>query len=487
MRIGPSSIIFGILFAVILEILICIRAIMKVNKKPVKDIIFDVQGTRYRILKRRTISGILFIIASIVINHFVEDANTIVTISLLVLMIVGFFNIMPIILRGVSVATSAIAKKMSWGNGVLAGRNIGYNKMIISSSRLIVIAMSLMMTILMVSNSFRTFIDSARIGFEDYNLLIDYVEKSSDEYMKLEELDDIEKIGFMYLYGDDTVTYNQGQKFKTIPQILGADEPFSSISEEDVAIDNLEYDEGLVDEKYAEKNGIELNDELTIHFETEDKTILFKVVGFMNSTYFTSARNMIIVNLKNYKDNITDVPFRVFMKSKSDADITKVKDDIKDVVNEIGLNVQTVDEYMEVQQSDIDSVMSIFYMIVGLAAVLSFVGIINNQTIGFIQRKKEFAVLNSTCMSRTQLMRMVITENVISNIVSLLIAVCGTCLLLMIVNSFMKCLELYVKVSMDFATAFAFSGIMFVVLLFTMVASLRQLKKMNIVNEIKYE
>ena len=64
-----GTMLIGIAFSVALEIFISIKAIIKANKKPIKDMIFDVQSTRYRIIKSRVIIGILMFTLALIIKY----------------------------------------------------------------------------------------------------------------------------------------------------------------------------------------------------------------------------------------------------------------------------------------------------------------------------------------------------------------------------------------------------------------------------------
>ena len=156
-------------------------------------------------------------------------------------------------------------------------------------------------------------------------------------------------------------------------------------------------------------------------------------------------------------------------------------------MKELNLTVQTVDEYITVQEESTAAIMSLFYVIIGLAVILSFIGIINNQVISFIQRRKELAVLNSTCMSKGQLKKMLFFETVLANVIAAAIAIVASLLSTDMIDNFMKGMSMYVQVDYNFKTAFIFTGVVIALLVFTLISPLRRLKKMNVVNEIKYE
>ena len=482
-----GTMLIGIAFAVILEVLISIKAIIKANKKPIKDIIFDVQSTRYIIKKTSVIIGILLVAFAFILNYINKDIKLVPTLLSIVFLIVGVANLVPIIIRIISLVLAKISKKIGWATGIISCKNIGYNKMIISSSRLIVVAISLILAILTVSVSYTELFTSFKYTVDDCDIVIENVTKTAEEYNKLVEIEGVKKVNYMYCFGDMETTYNGGKKFNIFPTILGQKESRKYIKELDYKIEDLKENEIVIDEKYAERNEIKVNDIIKIKFGTLNKELELKIVGFINSTYFSVSRNVIVMNLESYIENITDKPIQVQMEVEEGTDIPKLKEKVEKNLKEIGIKISTTDEYLEVKKEQVDGIMSIFYIIIGLAVILSFIGIINNQIICFIQRRKELAILNSTCMSKIQLKRMLRAETVLSNAISCLIAVVVGFIATDIVETFLETLSLYVKMIFDWNMAFKFIGIVFILLLFTLIIPSRRMKKMNIVNEIKYE
>lgn len=485
--ISPKLLIIGIVFAVLLQVFITIRAIIKTNRKPIKDIIFNTQNTRYKISKVKNVLGVVLIILAFVLNSINNKTNIVLTLIALVSFIVGTANIVPIVIRGITLGIHKLAKKIGFATCNIASKNIGYNKMIVSSSRLIVVAVSLMLTIITVSSSFTNMINSFRFVTDGYDIIVSGVNKTAENYEKLKNIDGVEDVQYMYYFADENTTYNDGKKFKSYPVMYGADKQVSYIKEYDYKIEDLKYDEILVDEKFAEKNDIEINDKLKIKFDTIKKEIEYKVVGFVNSTYFSVQRDTIIVNLENFIENLTDKPVQVQIKCSDDTDLEEMKDKVEKEIKEVGLKIQTVEEFLQEQSEQIGSIMSMFYVIIGLAIVLSFIGIINNQIIGFMQRKRELAVLNSTCMSKKQIRKMLILETAIANFIACILAILGGILSTGIVDKFMQGLSMYVDIAFDYKAAFIFAGGVYIALLITLFIPARRLRKMKIVDEIKYE
>ncbi|MBE5927440.1 MAG: ABC transporter permease [Lachnospiraceae bacterium] len=484
---SPITIFLGILFSIVLEFFISFRAILKANKKPIKDIIFNIQSTRYIIRNRRIIIGTLLLTMAFIIGLLNSDSNLLTTFIQIIALIVGIANLVPLIVRGMALAFSFICKKIGFASGVIAGKNISYNKMIISSTRLITISLALMISILTISNSFAKSFEAFKYIW-DADVMVMNVSKPAKEYEKLTELEGVKKIEFLYYYMYGSITYNDGKEFKgSSPCIVGLDKPIDGIKEINYNISTLKDDEILIDEIYAQKNNIKLNDILKMKFDVLNKEVTYKVVGFVNSVYFSTTRSILVVNLSSYLDNFTDIPVWVQVVANDGTDLQKLKTTIKDEIKEVAVQIMTFDEYVDEQEASTTSVMSLFYIIIGLAVILSFVGIVNNQIIGFIQRKKELAVLNSTCMSKGQLKRMLILEVLVANAISCVIAILTGYFATGMLDSFLEGMSMYIAISYDWLFVLKFVGLIYVILMLTLVIPSRKINKMNIVNEIKYE
>ncbi len=476
----------GVVFSVLLQVIISVKAIVKANKKGIKDIIFDVQSSRYRVMKHRIIIGAILLVASLVMNAILEDANIAFTIVAIVLLITGSAMLVPYLLQLVSKGFAYVFKKIGVQTAAVASRNIGYNKMIVTSSRVVVVALSLMLAIVTVSSSISNLYSSFRLMVDDYDVVIQNLGKEETEYEKLLELDGVTNIEYLHCYWDE-VTYNEGKKFNVGPTFIGMKENRKYLKELNYKVSDLKENEVLIDEVYAKKNRLEIGDTLKVKFTTLNKEFEYKIVGTVNSTYFTTARNVIVMNYDYYIENIYKVPMQVQLKVEDGTDLDKLKEDIDDTLKELNLSVQTVDEYISEQEESTASIMSLFYVVIGLAVILSFIGIINNQIISFMQRRKEIAILNSTCMSKGQIKKMLFFETVLANIIACVIAIVISIMATDMIENFMEGMAMYVDVEYSISGAVSFVGVIFVVLLFTLLSPMKRLKKMNIVNEIKYE
>lgn len=405
----------------------------------------------------------------------------------LIMFFVGLANIVPFIMQIISKLLSGLLKKIGLSTSMVATRNIGFNKMLISSSKLIVVALSLMLSIISISDSTTKVFNSFRNLTEGYDIVIQNVNNNAEKYDELTKLDSILRVRYLYACIDEKTTYNSGKKFNFYPMIVGEEDSSVYIKEFDYKIKDLKNNEVLLDEKFAYKNDISIGDILNIRLETLDKELKFKVVGFADAFSLSVQRSVIISQKEFFKENITDIPMQIHLSCASNADLEKVKEDVKDQIKEVGIQVQTVEEYIKTQQDQIESIISMFYLILGLAVILSFIGIINNQIIGFMQRTKELAILNSTCMSKGQIKKMLFLEVLLSNMFACILAILSALLSTKIMEKTLHSMATYINVEFNWSSTILFVGIMFIILLATILIPFKKLKKMNIVNEIKYE
>ena len=172
---------------------------------------------------------------------------------------------------------------------------------------------------------------------------------------------------------------------------------------------------------------------------------------------------------------------------KAGSDVYKVIDELKNKIKDFGLEIQTQEEYTNAQKDRNNGIMGVIGILIGMGIILSFIGIINNQIIGFMQRKREYAVLYSTSMSKKQIRRMITLETILSFGIMGICAVGLSFLFRVIMEQLVHSMYLSVPIVLDIkATLLLILGI-YIVMILTTISPRRRLNKMNVINEIKYE
>ena len=481
-----SNLIFGIIFTIMLEIVMSITAILKASKYSIKEIMFEGKNSKAGFSVKESIISIVLITLSIILYLFVEDTNLLIELLSLIMFWIGISYFIPTMMIILSKIICFVARKIDNGSLLMAGKNLGYNKLLVSSTRLVVISASIMLVILNVSTTFNKMIDSFSIQYSDYNGMIRDVSKKYYEYDSLKNIYNIKNIQYDYMYSGD-VSYNNGKKLDAGPMILGMNKSNPSIEELNYKIKDLSDEECLFDEILLKNNNLKIGDTIEFYIKQYDKKIKVKIVGTVNSYYYSTQREIVVINEKIFKENITEVPFTIDF---SVNDKNKVRDTIELIERELkdpDITIWTIDDFCDIQRKQVNSFMSLFYIIITLALMLSFVGIINNQLISFMERTKEIAVLNSVCMSKRQLRKMLVIENITSNLVACTFGLIVSIVSLRLMNKLMYGIKMYEDFEYDYKLGLLVMGIVLFILLLTVVVPIKKMKKINVVEAIKYE
>ena len=481
------NIIIGIIFTILLEILMSITSIIKSNKYSIKEIMFEGKNSKAGFNKIESAISIILISISIILYLFVADTNVIVELLSLAMFWIGIAYFIPTMMLILSKIICSIARKISNGSLLMAGKNLGYNRLLVSSTRLVVISTSIMLVILNVSTTFNNMIDSFSIQFSDYSGMIRDVSKKYYEYDSLKSIDNIKSIEYDFMYSGENVTYNDGKKLDVGPMILGMNKSNPSIEELNYKVKDLKDDECLFDEILLKNNNLKVGDTIDFYLKETDVHLKLKIVGTVNSYYYSTQREIVIITDKMFKSNISEVPFIIDF---SVYDETKVRDTIELIERELkdpDITIWTIDDFCDIQRKQVNSFMSLFYIIIALALVLSFVGIINNELISFMERTKEIAVLNSVCMSKSQLRKMLVIESITSNIIACIFGLIVSIVSLKLMNKLMYGIKMYENFVYNYKLGFIVMGLVLFVLLLTVIVPIRKMKKINVVEAIKYE
>ncbi|MBR1377035.1 MAG: ABC transporter permease [Bacilli bacterium] len=483
-----NNLVLGIVFTIILEILMSLASIIKSNKYSIKEIMFEGKNSKAGFNIKESIISFICIIVSLVIYFVISDTNTVLSALSLIMFWVGIAYFIPTMMLILSKIICSIAKKINSGSLLMAGKNLGFNKLLISSTRLVVISTSIMLVIINISISFNSMIDSYKVQFSGYDGTIRDVSKKYYEYDLLKNIDNVKSIEYNFMYSyDNDVTYNDGKTLDAGPMFLGMNKSAPSIVELDYKIKDLKDDECLFDRILLKNNNLKVGDTVDFYLKSQDKHIKVKIVGTVDSYYMSAQREIVVITDNTFRENITEVPFSIEFTVN---DSSKVRDTIELMERKLkdpDITIWTIDDFCNLQRKNINSFMSLFYIIISLALILSFVGIINNQLISFMERTKEIAVLNSICMSKSQLRRMLVIENITSNIVACTFGFIVSIMSLRYMNKLMYGIKMYTDVQYQYNVGLIIMGIVLIVLLSTVIVPIKKMKKINVVEAIKYE
>jgi ABC-type antimicrobial peptide transport system permease subunit len=286
-----------------------------------------------------------------------------------------------------------------------------------------------------------------------------------------------------------TINENELEDFTVISNYgsENIDDFFQGVKVDEKTFARLKEDEIILDSDIMKNYKLKIYDTVTIEYKLENSKVkqTYKIADKCNSTYFVKNRCMGIVSHENYKKVIDSRPSYMFINANTN--IKQLKKSIENRVTDMKTRVIIVDEYIQEGIKKNLSVLSMVFILIGIGVLLSFVGIVNNQLISFIQRGKELAVLYATSMSKAQLMQLIIFETVISFISSSVLSIATCFSMLSFIEDILSSMNIYFMINFSLSAVLNIFLVGLISALFTNIYPIRKIRRMNVIAEIKYE
>lgn len=476
-----SYLILSVGFSVFLQIIISLSSILKSSKKSIKDTIFNTLSTSVKIKKKKIILGLIFINISVVIHLVNRKYIFILAIAAFFFMVVGTVFIIPILTKFISKGLTVVNGKFFGAPAALGTRNLGNSKTIISSIILLTITLATILMVYLTTESINALFSSFKEIYK-YDVMISGLDKESEEYTFLNDIDGIDYVKFDYYNWDDFEINGKTLSFS----IIGVSGEYTGIVGNIDKMSSLKDNEAMIDEYYAIRNNFEVGDTITLKSDYfKIKEVTYKIIGMIDSSKWTSNRNVLIIGENDYKTNISNKPSEIQVFSSIPAD--EMKAILVDEFAGTQVYVQTFEEFIDRQKDSNDELMNMISFMLVLSVILAIFGLMNNQLIGFIQRKKEFAILYSTSMSRSQLRKMIFFEAIGTFTIGCILGTALSIPLIFLMEKLLFSIGMCVEYNIDFKAILLVLAVVFGILSLTSISPMRKISKINIVNEIKYE
>lgn len=486
--IKPLYIVIVAAFTLFIQFTITFFQIRKTNKMSIKDIIFDTQDTKYKLKKRKVVMGICIILLSVIIYFLNTKYSFVLGLIPVILLIVGCVMIIPAVIKLMSKLFSIVFKNTK--TAYMACKNVADNKVVISNTILIFIIISMTIFIYNISVT----ITNTYAAFDKvshYTMRLTAYGKEED-FTYLKDVEGVKEIANYYI---EFGYYKVDDKEKMFA-LFGYDKNddmimklYNSIAFNKEEANSMNDDEIILDEAWATKNGYKVGETIKINCQQiEDKNHYFKIIGVCDSTNTTSARCVGMITKNKFKE-IYRNSYTILINSDLEDNVMEEK--LQKAVDEHGnideVFITTYDKWIEEDKKSTSQIMNIVYIVMMLGIGLAMIGLINNGLVAFSQRKKGFAVLNSTCMSKGQLYKMALEENIFSFLIAILPAISLSYFLNIFITKTLSGMDMFINMVFSINGVLTLSGIILVLMLVEALVPIIKLKKMNIVKEIKYE
>ncbi|MDO5689461.1 MAG: ABC transporter permease [Tissierellia bacterium] len=476
-----TYILLSLLFSVSIQLISVLQIIHQMGTTGIKELLFRESSVLQRISLSSTILGVLMLLVSVVIylnnNHY----QVLLSILSLVFGLTGAIIIVPQLVAWGTGFFSRANQRIFGPPSSLGARNIRDSKILHSNIKLVVLSLSIILMIFVTSTSLQGIILQARNAFHS-DLVIYGVGKEKSEYDHIKKLSGVERIHFNYSKMQEIKINGNAETLS----LLGETEESERTVNIQGDIAKLKSGEAMIDEYYGMRKGYQIGD--WIEIESEDfsnRSIRVQLVGTVNASMEVVTRAVIVLSEEQYLEDVSVVPTSIGIDANRNLDDLK-----KELYNSIpGENVmiQTVTEFFAEQSARVQSILAIVWIFLALSVLLASIGLINNQVIGFIQRKREFAVLNSVAMSRSQLYMMIFFEVADSFLIGCGIGLGLSIWMNLLLERLLASIGLFVAFVFPWNSILVVVAVVFGILILTSLIPIRKISQMNLVHEIKVD
>lgn len=460
--------------------------ITKTSKKPLTEIVLPSSAKLSAVTKK----SVFLCVGSLALSVFLYALNFSDNLILGFLSILFLFICAALATPILMTALADIVTKQNPNSGVLCMglKNLKTNRVVRGNGSMltVVILVSLMLTTLISGMKTVAATDIASYGFDGIVTLggeknvtaaelaqMDGVDAAYDSYEAMWYGD--YATGFARVYGVyDFATFNS---FMTSIRSIDADIDQKLGSMENAII---------IDEYWGRVQNFSVGDVIPIYADEKrsQKVGDFTVAGFWDSADGTTDRGFVAVTLATYQKLFSDLPERILVQTQSaEAVVQRISEQYLDT----NISAVTVEDYIAEQLGGINTMIQIMGIAISMGIAIIVLGIISNLIVSFLQRKKEYAVMYSVCMSKGQLVTMLIWEMLFSFFAIFVTSITGGILLVPYLPKVTSGLGLVLTYELSPYVVPIILAVFFALLAVTTAIPVRKLKKMNVMEELKYE
>ena len=482
----PPYFIVGFVFAVALSLASTIIPILSVRKLPVKDVILNTVSAPNKISIKSFIIGIIFILVSAILHILGAKISYIGAVPGTFL---GFIGVILIIPKLVDIVFDPLVRFLRNINGLsmLSFNNVKSSKVLINNIRLIAVSIISIVMITSISVSITEVVQGAYDGMKfDVTIGVNsrYSKNVSDIVNEYEDASNINGTGniFANLNGDTsktlTIAYFDPEKYKTY-------EDYTVFHDKEKQVDELkENDDGIIISKQMSVR-YKINQGDTITITTNNKSVKLKVLSIYNAKMMYSG-NYNIISLKTALKHF-DIKYPSIYYISTKVPALEAKETLERQLKGLGVSVITKDEMSKnnaksnKQMTDILGIFSYITMVIGAF------GILGNVSISFIQRKREIAVISSIGLSKSGRGYMILLESVFQALIGGVISLVAAYGINICMTDIFKFLTLDLNLRYPYESIDSIMIATIILMLVTSLSSVFKSKRLQIVQELKYE
>ena len=495
LKINVVHIIIAFAFSIVLSVGSAWLPARSIKKLQVKDVILNRVETKHKKGAVRFIAGC--VLMAFAIAGFISDAQW--TKDLSPLLFAGAFLGLVMMSRKLFKVLSGWVSRLFRGNTTvfLAMNNIKSSKLLRGNITLLIVSLSAIFAIVSVGNSMKELVVSAYEELNtDYtvsNIIHSNAEKTTTEILseKLSQVEGIDKDSITQIYA----SWCESEKFGFAAFACDPDKYAEYMQYFELNSDKnkdtfekykSDSSKGILMGEVVAKN-LKKKAGDTVEIESGGKKVEFTIVGTFDSKVYNNGRVILMkpedmMSAYNIKE-ANEIEFRL----AKGADAAGVEKEFKKAVSSMGATYISRDDMMEENVRSNQMIIDILSIFSYLALVITSIGILNNISISFQQRRKEFAVMASVGMNRSKRRGLVLTESMTSLLWSLAAAIPFTVMVNGIMTKLFGSIDLPMNVTFDWKSVPVYAAVAAFVVFIATLSTMKKSKKLNVVAELKYE
>ncbi|HEX3022222.1 MAG TPA: FtsX-like permease family protein [Lachnospiraceae bacterium] len=500
-NIKPYYIITGVLFAIILSLVSSYIPVRKISKLQVKEVILNDVRISMKLGWKKFIIGSVIFLASLATYLIGKDSIGAVSGLLIVTSLTGIILAYPKLIDIFSIGLYRVLRGRS-KNVLFAVNNLRTSKILLGNITLIIISLFSIISISSIGKSMISVVTEAytQMNYDIEISSISTIRENTDETTADYLVKELVKIGVdeedinlvtsqyvdVYMNDDkDTVTGMQG---------IGIDIDDYTRYNTYLHLDSDRYKE-YIESFRNDPNGVivtsvvtrnsnkKVGDKITISCNGIKKELTIN--GVIEAKLYNNGYLVILKN-ETMKEQfgINSANSLTFDTSK---DLDGIIKNMKPILRDIGATYITKDEQCENNLKQNQRMVDILSIFSYMAIIIASLGIINNVSISFLQRKSEFAVLSSVGMENRGRNRILLFESIASVTWAMLITVLYCILGMNMLSSLMEALGIAMDITLSYSSLPMIYLVSLAIVLIATIPVYFKSRKLSIIQELKYE
>ncbi len=466
-----------ILCAVLIQVLIPLKEVLKAVNTSIRDIIFDTRDSEYKISLKKTAAGAVCIVLGLTLGFSSKIAY--VSGTGILLIIVGAAFSIQFIVRKLTLFLSGVFGKRNMPVAELAAAETGSKKPNSGNAVLTVAAVSAAAAIFIVVNSMIVTLNKVPY---DADIIVTANALKTAKYDYLQEIGGVSDLELIYNDAETIKSLKDDHEYDVSILSLPSKGMFRSMGELPSGIGKYEM---LIDEPAANKMGLAEGDTAEIIFHSSSvfpikQTLTVKMIT--KETFFASEGTLVL-SQDLYKELFVDKPALILIKADDTAAAMKAVEP----TFTSGEYVQTLQEYIKESKKQSQKLVAVMLAIMAASIAMTLIGISGNQLIGFEARKKEYAMLHSCACSQSKIIRLILAENAMLFGISCIAAGMVCIPVSVLISRILRYTNLGINIDIKYNMLFLCIIALWLITMLTSLSPINRLKKMNTAMELKYE